>query len=71
MKQGIRAMAVATAVAIAISCAGPARAQPTHDSPFQIVEASIDDIHMALRSGRLTVRQLVQSYLDRINAYDK
>src|SRR6516165_7664197 len=66
MKQGIRAMAVATAVAIAISCAGPARAQPTHDSPFQIVEASIDDIHMALRSGRLA-----QSYLDRINAYDK
>jgi hypothetical protein len=27
-----------------------------------------NDIQMALRSGRLTARQLVQSYLDRINA---
>jgi amidase len=28
-------------------------------------------LRAALRSGRLTTRQLVQSYLDRINAYDK
>jgi Asp-tRNA(Asn)/Glu-tRNA(Gln) amidotransferase A subunit family amidase len=59
------------AVALAISCVGPAQAQTTSASPFQIVETSIDDIHMAFRSGRLTARQLVQSYLDRINAYDK
>ena len=38
---------------------------------FQIVETSIDDIHAAYASGTLTVRQLVQAYLDRINAYDK
>src|SRR5258707_13244653 len=71
MKQGIRAMAEATAVAIAISCGGAAQAQPTSASPFQIVEASIDDIHTAFRSGRLTARQVVQSYLDRIKAYDE
>jgi amidase len=71
MKQGIHAMAAATAIAIAISSAGRARAQTTSASPFQIVEASIDDIHTALRSGRLTTRQVVQSYLDRINTYDK
>jgi amidase len=71
MKQRIRSMARATAVVIAIVSAGPAQAQTTGSPPFQIVEASIDDIHMALRSGRLTARQLVQSYLDRINAYDK
>jgi hypothetical protein len=71
MKRGIHAMAGATAIAIAISSAAPAPAQTTSASPFQIVEASIDDIHTALRSGRLTTRQLVQSYLDRINAYDK
>src|SRR5436190_5246688 len=59
------------AVAIAISCLGPAEAQTTSAPPFQIVETSIDDIHMAFRSGRLTARQLVQSYLDRIKAYDK
>jgi amidase len=71
MIQGIRAMASAITVAAAISCAGPAPAQTTSNSPFQIVEASIDDIHMAFRSGRLTARQLVQHYLDRIDAYDK
>jgi Asp-tRNA(Asn)/Glu-tRNA(Gln) amidotransferase A subunit family amidase len=54
---------------IALLGAGPADAQNT--PPFQIVEATIDDIHMAFRSGKLTARQLVQGYLDRINAYDK
>src|SRR5262245_51587209 len=67
MRQVIGAMAIA----LAISCAAPAQAQNTSTSPFQIVDASIDDSHMAFRSGRLTARQLVQSYLDRINAYDK
>ena len=38
---------------------------------FNILEATIDDIHRAYRSGELTVRQLVQMYLDRIEAYDK
>src|SRR5262245_19755655 len=40
-------------------------------APFQIVETSIDDIHAAMKAGKLTAHQLVQSYLDRINAYDK
>jgi amidase len=52
-------------------CAAPAYAQNGTTSSFQIVEATIDDIHMAIRSGRLTAHQLVQGYLDRINAYDK
>src|SRR5947207_11768668 len=38
---------------------------------FQVVETTIDDIHAAMKSGKLTARQLVQSYLDRINAFDK
>ena len=38
---------------------------------FDVVEASIADIHRALREGRLTCRQLVDSYLARIEAYDK
>ena len=38
---------------------------------FNVVEATIDDIHNAYRSGRLTCRQLVQMYLDRIEAFDK
>lgn len=56
-------------MSFALLCAGPADAQ--NAAPFQIVEATIDDIHMAFRSGRLTTRELVQGYLDRINTYDK
>jgi len=39
--------------------------------PFRILEATIDDIHSAYQSGHLTCRQLVQMYLDRIEAFDK
>src|SRR5712692_10837541 len=38
---------------------------------FKILEATIDDIHSAYKSGNLTCRQLVQMYLDRIEAFDK
>src|SRR4249920_49938 len=38
---------------------------------FNVVEATIDDIHAAYKSGQLTCRQLVQIYLDRIEAFDK
>src|SRR6266581_4878316 len=40
-------------------------------SSFQVVEATIDEIHGAFKSGKLTAHQLVQDYLDRIEAYDK
>jgi Asp-tRNA(Asn)/Glu-tRNA(Gln) amidotransferase A subunit family amidase len=38
---------------------------------FNVLEATIDDIHGAYKSGQLTCRQLVQLYLDRIDAFDK
>ena len=38
---------------------------------MDVVEASIFEIHEAMRSGTLTARKLVQFYLDRIEAYDK
>jgi amidase len=38
---------------------------------FDVVEATIDGIHAAMRSGALSCTQLVQSYLDRIAAYDQ
>lgn len=38
---------------------------------FEIVETTIADIHTAFENGTLTARQLVQMYLDRIDAYDK
>ena len=42
----------------------------TH-APFRILEATIDDIQSAYKSGKLTVRQLVQMYLDRLEEYDQ
>jgi amidase len=45
--------------------------QNQQEAPFQIVETSIDDIHAAMKAGKLTAHRLVQGYLDRINAYDK
>ena len=38
---------------------------------FNPVEATIEDIHAGYRSGQLTCRQVVQAYLDRIEAFDK
>ena len=39
--------------------------------PFHLLETSIEDIQNAYKSGRLTSHQLVQLYLNRIEAYDK
>src|SRR5689334_11483268 len=66
-----RRILAALVAAISLMCAPHVHAQGTKASPFQIVEATIDDIHAAYKSGRLTARQLVQGYLDRIAAYDK
>ena len=38
---------------------------------FNIVEATIDDIHAGYKSGTISCRQVVQMYLDRIEAFDK
>src|SRR5690242_17681095 len=38
---------------------------------FDILETTIADIHTAYASRQLTCRQLVQTYLDRIETYDK
>jgi Asp-tRNA(Asn)/Glu-tRNA(Gln) amidotransferase A subunit family amidase len=39
--------------------------------PFEVMETTIEQIHAAYKTGRLTAHQLVQQYLDRIDAYDK
>jgi len=41
------------------------------DRSFHLMEASIADIHQAMQAGTLTCHNLVQQYLDRIEAYDK
>jgi amidase len=46
-------------------------AAPVGAQGFDIVEATIADAHAAMQSGDLTCRALVQSYMDRIAAYDQ
>jgi len=38
---------------------------------FNILEATIDDLHGAYRSGSVTCREVVHAYLDRIEKFDK
>ena len=63
----------AVMLAVTMLCASFVRSysQSEKPAPFQIVETSIDDIHAAMKAGKLNAHQLVQGYLDRINAYDK
>ncbi len=59
---------VLVAVLVGLMWVGPTAAQ---GPKFHLAEATIADTHAALRGGELTCRQLVQLYLDRIQAYDK
>jgi Asp-tRNA(Asn)/Glu-tRNA(Gln) amidotransferase A subunit family amidase len=43
----------------------------TRNGSFELMEATVADIHDAYRRGQLTCRELVQQYLDRIAAFDK
>src|SRR5436853_4143999 len=60
---------IVTAVALAGILIGYSQNKPA--PRFQVVETTIDDIHMAMSSGRLSAHDLVQAYLDRIKAFDK
>jgi hypothetical protein len=61
MKKYILAMAVCLA----------AVATPVLATDFKVEEATIPEIEQAFRDHRLTCHQLVQTYFDRIAAYDK
>ncbi len=54
--------------AIGFSCASAAAQRPAR---FEVTETTIADTHTALRSGKVSCRQLVLSYLKRIQAYDQ
>jgi len=48
-----------------------AQPPPSKGQRFQVVETTIADTQAAIRSGRVTCRQLVQIYLERIQFYDQ
>jgi amidase len=56
------------AAALALSIAGPVAQTPL---PFEVHEATITQIHDAMKAGRLTCRGLVEQYLRRIDTFDK
>lgn len=59
---------------VAIALAGVLAGYGQNKNPaarFQVAEATIDGIHAAMTAGKLSAHDLVQSYLDRINAFDK
>ncbi|NNF28006.1 MAG: amidase, partial [Gemmatimonadetes bacterium] len=45
--------------------------RPAADGHFQLVEATISQIHDAMEGGSLTAEDLVRAYLARIDAYDR
>ena len=55
---------LATAVLVAV---------PSHvgAQSFEFLEATIEDVHTALERGAITCRQIVQGYMDRIDAFDQ
>ncbi len=62
-------MKILTAVSVlslslSLACAPP-------PEPMAVVEATIAEVQDAIRDGRTTCRMVVQSYLDRIAAYDE
>jgi len=52
----------------------PGMARPAHSAPapfrFHLEEATIDDIHRAIREGQITCQGLVRLYLNRAKAYN-
>ncbi len=60
-------------ICLLASLSGVCLAQHTPAKParFQVIETTIADTQAAIRSGKVTCRQLVEIYLDRIRAYDQ
>src|SRR5579864_2430821 len=62
-----RAKTALLVFAVSLAAATGARAQQFR---FHLQEATIDDVHRAIREGQLTCRGLVQLYINRAKAYN-
>jgi amidase len=72
VKKSVILAAVCTAIAAVTAVTAPREsAIQAQQKPFELVDATIEDVHAEYKAGRLTARALVQAYLDRIEAYDK
>jgi amidase len=41
-----------------------------HNAPFRLEEATIDEMHAAIKAGEITCVQIVQHYIDRARAFN-
>ncbi len=48
----------------------PGGTPPAADKPFRLEEATIGDLHAAIRAGHITLVEVVQRYIDRVRAYN-
>jgi len=62
---------VAGLPAPALAATGSGAARRPGKGRFELIEATVADIHDAYKRGQLTCRDLVRQYLDRIAAFDK
>ncbi len=58
------------AAVLGIAAQGRKPAAPPPAAPFSVVEASIPEMRAALEHGRVTSRELVRQYLERIATYE-
>lgn len=74
MKTRAIAKAVSAILILLMSGVLPVFAQSSNaaktQQQFDVVEATIDQIHAAMKSGKLTTHELIQDYLDRVDAYN-
>ena len=71
MKRSLIAIALAgAAVALTVSAQTRNAAAPAARKPFTVVEATIPGMRAALEQGRVTSRELVRQYLQRIGTYE-
>src|SRR4051812_6076674 len=49
----------------------PSSSEAQPRASFHLQEATVDGIHAALRAGEITCRQLVELYLNRVDAYNQ
>ena len=66
-----RAIGALTACCLVALWHGQAGAAPAATSGFDVTEATIEDLHRALSDGATTCEQVVRSYLQRIETYDR
>ena len=67
---GLAALCTALSVVTAVKAPRESVAH-AQQKPFELVDATIEDVQAEYKAGRLTARALVRAYLDRIEAYDK